>query len=197
LQTQDSRISEQELAQKIFHLHDDLCMGFRRTNKEFTRLKQAETRQLQRLELKREKAEILKRRNMLFVEEHTMSFEQRKQLFSDQDKLLRFAKRVMPTIDPMLWEEFSQFCIERGYDLANATAIALGNQKDFESQQVFSGLGKFDEYLRRRIVEYLADLCEQERREGENGQTNESESGSNEGEIEIVTIELPDNFSWQ
>jgi len=127
-------------------------------DKELTQLKQAETRQLERLGLRKEKAEIRKRRNALFVEERTMSFEQRKQLFINQEKLLRFAKRVMPIVDPMLWDEFSEFCWERDYDLANATAIALGSMKDFESQPTFSGIRKFDEYLRRGISEYLAGL---------------------------------------
>jgi hypothetical protein len=71
-------------------------------NKDLKHMKLEETRQRQRFEAQKEKEEIRRRLTILFVEKSTMSFGQRKELFKDQDKLLRFAKRVMPAIDPML-----------------------------------------------------------------------------------------------
>jgi hypothetical protein len=168
-------------------------------NKDLKHMKLAETKQRQRFEVQKEKEEIRRRLTILFVEKSTMTFEQRKKLFRDQDKLLRFAKRVMPIVDPMLWDEFVQFCEERGYDLANAVAIASGDQLDYETQpSSYSGAKKrFDLYLQEEIRACLVDWRREEQKDYDNSQDGESEPLTVGEETEIVTIELPDDYLLQ
>jgi hypothetical protein len=135
-------------------------------------LRATEARARQRVEVQREKTILRQQLVAAFVEERTMTFEQRRRLFTDQEKLLKFAKKVMPIVDPMLWDEFSEFCQVRGYDLANAVAIALENQRDYETQLAYS-LKKFDAYLRGKLSAYLTWLLEQEKRRGNSSKKGE------------------------
>jgi hypothetical protein len=64
-----------------------------------------------------------------------MTYTQRNKLFADPRRLLKFSEKVMPVVDPSLWDEFRDHCNERGYDLADEVARVLGSQKDYETQQ--------------------------------------------------------------
>jgi hypothetical protein len=226
-------ISEQELAEKIIHLHDVLGLGFRRLAKELTsqgcrmnkdganrlynkykrcddvateedeelkQLKEAEEEARGHLRLEREKEEARKRLTVLFVEKKTMTFEQRKRFFTNKDKLLKFAQRTMPVTDPMLWDELKEYCFEQGYDLADATAIALGKQKNFEDQPTKDANAKqrLDLYLRNGIRECLNDWRADEQEECRGSKEEESELPINIRERrEFVTVELTDDYLLQ
>jgi hypothetical protein len=225
MEKQGTEISETELAGKVVFLHDQ-GLGFRkiakelasqgyrtnkdicnrlyikykqaatsdeRENKELEHLRETESRALLNLKRGREKEEIRRRLAVVFVERRTLTFRQRKELFTDSEKLLRFCWRIMPTVDAALWDEFVECCQQRDYDLADAVAKSLGNQQDYETQSTYS-LKKFDAYLREKISKYLAWLLEQEQREKQPSETANPDPSS--GEMEIVTIELPDDFSW-
>lgn len=162
-------------------------------------LRAAESRALINLERQREKEEIRKRLTFHFVERRTMTFEQRKKLFTEQNRLLRFARKVMPVTAPMLWDEFKDFCEENGYDLADAVAIALGNQQDYETQPPFHSDAKkrFDLYLQEAIRACLADwIKDEEKEEYKNSQEAEPEPPQIGEETETITIERPDNIPW-
>jgi hypothetical protein len=100
----------------------------------------------------------------------------------------------MAVVDPMLWDEFVEFCEERFYDLADAVAKALGEQRDYETQSSYSS-SKFDVYLRGRLAESLAALREEEKREKE-AQAEPEPEADKDGMV-TVTIEAPDDFPWQ
>jgi hypothetical protein len=228
--SQRSRMSQQELARKIVHLHDVLGMGFRRVAKELTtqgctvnkdsanrlyneyktgtsvevmdnkdlrHLKLAEARQRQRFEVQKEIEVIRHELTVLFVENNTLTFEQRKNLFTDENKLFRFTRKVLCVLDPMLWEEFTGFCVERGYDTANAVAIALGNQKDYETQLNYSDARqRFDLYLQEAIRTCLANWKKEEEEGYDNSQDAEPEPLTIGEGTETVTIDLPDGMLY-
>jgi hypothetical protein len=75
----------------------------------------------------------------------------------------------MPVVDPTLWDEFRDRCIEQGYDLADEVARALGTQKDYETQQPLetNEKQKFDSYLRQRIIAALDSWKESSIRENQ------------------------------
>lgn len=121
----------------------------------------------QNVKLAQTKDEKRRRIAALIVEEKMTSFEKRKQLFSDADELLKFAEIVMPIVDPMLWDEFKEFCEEQGYALANAVVTAIGKQRYFEDQLAEGASEKqsLDQYLREQIEESLDAWKEEDKEE--------------------------------
>lgn len=117
-----------------------------------------------------------------------MTSEQRRKLFNNQDKLPTFAEKVMPIVDPMPWDDFSESCKVRDYDLATAVAKSLGEQGDYEAQSTYS-FKKFAAYLREKLSAYLTYLLEEEQREKETIETANKEPSSSE--TEFITIDLP------
>lgn len=166
-------------------------------NKDLKHLKLVEARQRQRFEVQKEIEGVRYNLTVLFVERSTLTFEQRKRLFTDPTRLLRFAGRVMPVIDPMLWDEFKQYCETRGYDITEAISIVMEEQSQYEAQSTHDEQGKqrLDSYLRNNLREYLdawiAD--EQEEFENQKGQEPKLPIGSEEG-TETITIEFPDGY---
>jgi hypothetical protein len=178
-------------ANRLYHKYEKDCNANVEEDKELKRLSEAEDRAREQLILAREKAEARKRLTALFAESKTMTFELRRKLFTDPEKLLRFAQRTMPVVDPMLWSELKECCEEQGYDLANALSIALGDQRDFEHVSAQAeGKKGLDSYLaegvRRCLSAWKAD--KQEEGEGESELT-----ADNRKDEEYVTIEIP----WQ
>jgi hypothetical protein len=163
-----------------------------------TLIRKAENRARQRVETKKEKERIRIQLTVLFVEEHTMTFEQREKLFTDLETLLRFAKRIMPVVDPMLWTEFVEYCQESCDDLAYALAFAIGHQRDYERPAMYSGeKQRFDLYLQDRMRAWLAAGEKQELSENTgDSETDEPESTMEESETEICTIELPEDATY-
>jgi hypothetical protein len=197
-----------ELSNQGYRLNKDRCYRIFNTyakescidkseDKELSHLKLMETKGRRRFEVQREKEEVRRRLTTLYIESNVLTFEKRRRLFNDRVKLLRFAKRVMPVVDSMLWSDFSEFCEVRDYDLADAVAKSLGDQRDYELQSTYSSMKKFDAYLCEKISGYLACLREQERRRREETEVNDQESALGEREMEVVTIWLPDDFSCQ
>ena len=140
-------------------------------DEELENLKELEKEAQKRLRLATEKEEIRKRIASLIVEEARTSYEKRREIFTDENALLDFAEKTMSVIDPQLWEDFTEFSEEQGYDLADAVAIALGSQRDFE-EQLPEGEQRLDHYLSGRIRESL-DSLEEEIDEEVNSETNE------------------------
>jgi hypothetical protein len=162
-------------------------------------LKKAEARALNELEVKREKHEIRRRLVELFIKNRTVTFEQWRELFTNQEKLLRFAKRAMPVVDPMLWTNFCLFCKERDFSLAFALARALGSQFDYEEQNAndLNRPKNFGVYLKEAISNYLQGLIRAEERKEEEAEKAKAKLSFDERKTEIITIEVPDDFSWQ
>lgn len=185
-------------ANRLYNKYKVSVLGDALDDKDLKHLKLAEARQRQRFEVQKEKDEIRRRLTILFVEKSTMSFEQRKRLFTDQEKLLRFARRVMPVTDPALWDAFSDFCQERGYKLAIAVAIALGNQQDYEAQStLLNGERRFDLYLATEIKKCLADWRTREQNKEAGTEETEREPAVVEEKTEIVPIERYDDVLLQ
>ena len=100
----------------------------------------------------------------------------------------------------MLWDELCEFCEERGYDLANALAIALGDQRDYETQPTFdlSGKQRLDIYLQKEIRKCLENWMEEEQQKSTGLQDDEDEiAASGDDGTEIITIELPSELQRQ
>ncbi|MCK4478819.1 hypothetical protein KAU88_09915 [Candidatus Bathyarchaeota archaeon] len=138
-----------------------------------------------RLQLLRKKEEIRMRIATLAVEEAMTCFEKRKELFSNEKKLLEFVQKVMPIVNPQLWEEFNVYCEEQGYDLANAVATSLGEQKYFEDQLAEGSPSRMDSYLEAQLKESL-EVWKEVPSQEEEEYTEDNEND----ECEIITIPL-------
>ena len=105
----------------------------------------------------------------------------------------------MPVVDLMLWQDFCEFCDERGYDLANAVAESLGDQFDYEEQDgdALKRKTNFGVYLQEAFWSYLDYLIQEEEREEEERERAKARLSFEEGKTEIITIEVPDDFFWQ
>lgn len=216
-------MNEQELAQEIIRLHDtglgyrrisqalqargiqmnkDKISQIHNKHKNsntdsedegLRRLKQSETQTRERLRLEQEREEVRKRLVALFAEQETLTFERRRKLFTDEKRLLRFAQKVMPVVDPMLWCEFKEFCEEdQVLDLADALYVALGDQEDFEalSTQNVEGKKRLDAYLCEGIRECVDMWGEDMWEEFEEEEETEPKAAAAKKE-EYVTITFP------
>lgn len=120
--------------------------------------KEAERKAREAMEIQRIRERIIEHK----VDEIMYSFDKRRELFTRQEKTLEFAEEVMQVVDPMLWTSFKECCEINGYDLANATAVALGEQKDYEER----GDCRLDSYLKEQIKQSL-NAWEKEEEENE------------------------------
>ena len=126
-------------------------------DEELKRLKENEEETIGRIKLEREKLEVQRRLTILYIEKETLTFAKRKRFFANRGMLLRFAQKVMPITCPEVWDELKEYCSMYGYDLADATGIALGGQKTYEDKQAQDASMKqrLDLYLRDGINECL------------------------------------------
>jgi len=198
--------SEQELAKKIIHLHDDLGLGFRKTvrklasegihinkdkahrlykkykafettnlieDEELKQLKKEEHEAQEQLRLTKSKEETRRNIAALLVEEAMASFDRRWELFTNEEELLKFAEVIMPVAGPLVWIEFTEYCDEQGYDIANAVAIALGEQKYYEEHVKTDEKKSLDLYLAEQLKQALQawkrkeEQCEQQTEKSE------------------------------
>lgn len=175
------RIS-QELTTKGFKVNKDRCNKlFNKheqankkeksavTDKELMVLQAQEAKQLQRLQIAKEKQEIKTRLIEIYAEKATLTFERRMQLFDLPEDLLRLAWKIMPATYPALWSEFTVYCEQRDLDQAGELAKSVGPQEEYERQRDLLEKKSFVTYLAKKIVQYLSYLRLQTRSEMETG----------------------------
>ena len=131
LNEENIRINKDKANQiyRKFKSNIDLEIGI-----ELRQLRKRENNSEHHLIQQKEKEKIRQNLTRIYTERNTLTYDQRKILFTNPKKLLTFAGKSMSVLQPIIWDEFFQFCEERGYDLANSLANALGKQKIFEEQ---------------------------------------------------------------
>jgi hypothetical protein len=191
LVSQGYRLSK-DSANRFYNKYKPVARVEVKGTKELMRFKLAETRERQRLEVKTEKEEIRKRLNILFVESVTVTFERRRLLFTDRERLLRFARKVMPKVDPLLWDQFQDHCFEGEIKLVDAVSTALGRQADYETQTVEyeNKRQRLDLYLRDRLRAALDRWTKCDDEIGDECVNEESQPASGE----MYEVEIPSPF---
>ena len=109
-----------------------------------------------RLYLLRKKTALKKQLVDLRVNQIMESHEKRKKIFSDKKQLLKFANMVMPFLNPQLWQDIQDYCVEED-EISSMVAEALGEQKYFEQQLKNENDQKqrLDTYLEEKLIETL------------------------------------------
>jgi hypothetical protein len=164
-----------------------------------------EDKELEELKNKEEKAgkglELLKRKNELrrnivgFTVQRVMEdFDQRRRIFTEEDRLLKFAKKTLRVTDPAVWIKFSEYCEIQGIDLAKTLLAVLGPQEFFEEQLVGSEKLSLDVYLAARMRNCLdawEDQAEENDSPSEQEPSEENETNEYTDDEGFVHIEIP------
>lgn len=158
-------------------------------DEELKQLKEAEMEGQKRLRLLRQKEERRKCIAILAVEEVDAKFERRQELFEDKEALLRFARTVLPVINPALWLRLTNFCNIEEVDLAEAILDAVGSQADYEEVRMERKKENrnylFDEHLCLYIEDWLLQ------QQGEELDEEAGDSVDEEPNITIHVVEAP------
>jgi hypothetical protein len=124
-------------------------------DKELGELKNKEKKARKSFELMKHKNEI--RRNIVaFAVQRLMEdYDERRRIFTNKDRLLRFARKTLRVTDPATWTKFSEYCERQGIELAKSLSAALGPQEVYEEQMVSDERLSLEVYLASRMRHYL------------------------------------------
>lgn len=127
------------------------------TDQELAKLGELEKDAWMKTEIARKKRQ--KRWNIasLLVQQLDADFQARQQLFKDKKKLLAFAKKTIPEINPTLWLLLNEFCEAEKIDVADALKNAVGPQTDYEDVRM-QAIEDDDEYY---LDEYFCDCLKE------------------------------------
>jgi hypothetical protein len=171
-----------------------------KSDKELERLKTMEDKARQKLMFKKEKEEVRKSLTALYVGKRTMTYEQRKILFTYWEKLVEFAEKVLPAVDPTGWDQFKKHCWWRNIDLEDAVGTAVGTQADYETlyDENENKRQRFDLYMRDRLKAALKRWTDHSQEESEYIEESEQITDNSENE-EWIPLEVTDgseNKEW-
>jgi hypothetical protein len=124
-------------------------------DKELGELKDKEEKARKNFELTKQKNE-LRRSIVAFAVQRLMEdYDQRRRIFTEKDRLLKFARKTLRVTDPAIWTRFSEYCEMHGFELAGTLLAVLGPQELFEEQLVGSEKLGLELYLASRMKCYL------------------------------------------
>jgi hypothetical protein len=160
---------------------------------EYTRM--VEARELQRLNLLKEKIAIKARLTELYIEKATIDFKARWSLYHDQNKLLRFASKVLPKTCPGVWSAFLSCCKAYNLDQAKEIAESMGDPSSYE-EDVANQINKpFNFYLADKITEHLSMIRAQIEAEASEQSNQAGNYTINEDRSETISIDFSED-SW-
>jgi hypothetical protein len=169
-------------------------------DKELGELKNKEEKARKSFELMKRKKEIHRNIVAFAVQRLMEDFDERRRIFTEKNRLLKFARKTLRVTDPAIWCRFSEYCEMKGLDLADALLVALGPQEDFEEQLVGGEKLSLDVFLASRMRRCL-NIWENQAKENESpseqkpseeSETNEYTDG--EGFVHMTISNYQDSY---
>ena len=110
LNEENIRINKDKANQiyRKFKSNIDLEIGI-----ELRQLRKRENNSEHHLIQQKEKEKIRQNLTRSYIERNTLTYDQRKILFKNPKKLLTFAGKSMSVLQPIIWDEFFQFCEDK------------------------------------------------------------------------------------
>jgi hypothetical protein len=138
-------------AWRLYNKHKALKPSPIGMDKELGGLKNKEEKARKSVELLKHKNEI--RRNIVdyTVQRLMEDYDERRRIFTEQDRLLKFARKTLRVTDPAIWAKFSEYCEMQDIELASTLLAVLGPQEDFEEQLVGNEKLGLEVYLASRM----------------------------------------------